>query len=146
VLQRPQGKRHLRVPPFRHQSLRLFVASLVCVLLHFLIDFTATPLLHSAPPGWADGAHILSIWMVALAAVLPVLGLGLRAWTGAFEYVRSSAPFTAKNRALTEIAQEVDDDRADLVRTCQHINSVENFLEEEHREWLRLLCEAEWFL
>ncbi|MBL8849365.1 MAG: DUF4231 domain-containing protein, partial [Planctomycetaceae bacterium] len=65
--------------------------SVVAVLLHGLL---AISLMSSARPGAADGAgheaaHRVEVILVGLAALLPVIGFGCRAWSAAFEFPRS---------------------------------------------------------
>jgi hypothetical protein len=75
-----------------------------------------------------------------------VLGLGARAWLGAFERVRVARLFEAKSRGLLATARAMKADQADHAAAMHHVAHVEHFLENEHREWLRLLLAAEWFL
>ena len=130
----------------RHYGLPLFLLSICAVVGHFLADWLA----HGAEAGnHAAAAHIwkfMATWTLVLAALLPVLSLGVRAWLGAFEHVRSASLFEAKQNALIAISARLAKDDCNLGETMHHIAHVEHFLEHEHREWLRLLLDAEWFV
>ena len=117
----------------------LFFCSNVIVFVHFLADAMLDP----------KAAHILEwigVWPLALAAILPVLGFAARAWVGAFERTRSAHQFQAKHQGLLRSSNDLLRDQASCAATMHHIAHLEHFLEHEHREWLRLLMDAEWFL
>ena len=124
-------------------GLPLFFASNGIVIVHFLTD--------AIPHHWLDpkATHILEcigVWALALAAILPVLGFAARAWVGAFERTRSAHQFHAKHQGLLRSSNDLLRDQASCAATMHHIAHLEHFLEHEHREWLRLLMDAEWFL
>ena len=127
----------------RRHRLRLFALTIICVLFHFAADFLA---------GDAEtrvSAHfweLASVWAIVLAAVLPVLGLAFRAWSAAFELARKARSFAAKHRAMDAASAVLGDGKEDLAVIQFHLRHDELFLEQEHREWLRLLLDAEWFL
>jgi hypothetical protein len=52
----------------------------------------------------------------------------------------------AKERALRFIVTHMQADADDVDKTRTHIVRGEHFLEDEHRDWCRLLLEVEWFL
>jgi hypothetical protein len=126
-----------------HLSLPLFLISVACVIGHFLLE-------HFGPRAEDEGVrHLLeqtAIWLVASAAIIPVLGLGIRAWFAAFELPRSAILFAAKHQALRNLVHQVEEDSGRALPTVHHMAQTEHFLEHEHREWLRLLSETEWFL
>jgi hypothetical protein len=128
----------------RHAGLPLFFASIAMVILHVIAYFKHEH--HGNAEGPLDGWTIMGVWTLALAAILPVFSFGIRAWIGAFEHTRSASLFGAKSRQLASISADVARDAASLELTMRHIAHVEHFLEHEHREWLRLMLEAEWFL
>ena len=124
-------------------SFPIFAASIVAVVLHFATEFVSRRL------GDLPAAHAweaAGMWALACAALLPVLGFGVRAWIGAFERTRSSHLFEDKHRGLMKTFKDMARDEGDCAVTMHHIAHVEHFLENEHREWLRLLLDAEWFL
>jgi hypothetical protein len=126
---------------WRRLTLPLFLASVVCVLLHFSLEAP-----HVADEHLAEVLEKLAIGFVALAAVIPIVGSGVRAWFGAFELPRSASLYTAKHHALVRADQHLKEDSGDIAKTQHHIAQIEHFLEQEHREWLRLLRDTEWFL
>lgn len=129
-----------------HLSLPLFLASVFCVLAHFAAEFWDRRLQSAGDVHGAEVWHNIAIWCVALAAVIPVLGIGVRAWFAAFELPRSASLFAAKHRALVRASAHLQEDSDDVAATLRHMAQSEHFLEHEHREWLRLLSDSEWFL
>ncbi len=131
---------------WRHLNLPFFLASVVCVLAHFGAEFWGR---HLESIGDLHRAHTwynIAIWFVAFAAVIPILGIGVRAWFAAFELPRSASLFAAKHQALGRASKHLQEDSKDAAATLRHMAQDEHFLEHEHREWLRLLLESEWFL
>jgi exonuclease VII small subunit len=97
------------------------------------------------------GFHFWSLNLLIFgAAVLPVLGSCFRLLRSAFEYSRNTARFRAKYRALEQLISklEVALGQADTFTTEEIVRYMwkgELLLENEHREWLRLMKQAEWF-
>ena len=131
---------------WNHLSLPFFLVSVFCVLAHFAAEFWDRHLVHAGNEHAAEIWHDIAIWFVALAAVIPVLGIGIRAWFAAFELPRSASLFAAKSKALVVAAAHLQQDHNNVAATLRHIAQDEHFLEHEHREWLRLLLDTEWFL
>lgn len=129
-----------------HLSLPLFLASVFCVIAHFAAEFWEQYLKKAGNHHGAEVWYNIAIWCVALAAVIPVLGIGVRAWFAAFRLPRSASLFAAKHRALVRASAHLQDDSGDVAATFRHMTQSEHFLEHEHREWLRLLSDSEWFL
>jgi len=75
-----------------------------------------------------------------------VIGFGLRAWFSAFELPRRAHLFESKARQLDEAIERTQADRHHARKTLTHIELGEHFFESEHREWCRLILEAEWFV
>lgn len=128
--------------PWHHAALWLFFVSVGCVLLHFLLEWLAERPGATRP----DALRDLSIWLIAAAAIIPVLGTGIRAWFGAFELTRSASLFEEKLNLIGHVKTKLDEDAHDLSAIRRHMINTERFLRNEHREWLRLLDNAEWFL
>jgi len=126
-----------------HLSLPLFLISVGCVIAHFALEYFAP---RTGSERLASVFEDLAVWFVALAAIIPVLGLGVRAWFAAFELPRSANLFAAKYRALKHLTSHLEQDSGKALPTLHHLAQTEHFLEHEHREWLRLLAETEWFL
>jgi hypothetical protein len=138
--QRRQSVYQRQTRGWRHLALPLFFASIVCVLAHFIFETWSGRL---ASP---EVSHVLAVWFVALAAIIPVVGVGVRAWFAAFELPRSASLFGAKYHALIRAMSHLEQDSGDISATQRHMAQTERFLENEHREWLRLLRDTEWFL
>jgi hypothetical protein len=113
------------------------IALWVLGLSVFVVLLHATHLIHHA------GGEIC---LIALAALLPVLGFGFRAWIAAFEAPRSRNLYRAKARALDAFIESNRADATDIIRAFQNIAHGEHFFANEHREWCRLQMEAEWFV
>lgn len=129
-----------------HLGLPIFFLSVVMVLIHFGAEGMASRLEHA---GRANAAHFwenLAIICVAASALLPVLGLGIRAWLSAFELPRSASLYRAKHYALAQASAQLETAELELPATLKYLANNEFFLENEHREWLRLISEAEWFI
>jgi hypothetical protein len=138
--QRRRSEYQQKTEGWLHLGLPLFFASIVCVLLHFVFEAW------SGQSGSPEVSHVLAIWFVALAAIIPVVGAGVRAWFAAFELPRSASLFGAKHHALVQLTTHLDQDSGNVSAMQRHIAEAERLLENEHREWLRLLRETEWFL
>ena len=132
--------------PVAHLGRPLFFLTITAGALHFFADWRAHVAETAHAESTAHAWHAIGVWALAAAALIPVGGLCVRAWTGAFEHARSASLFEAKRRALVTLSGQLDKDCGDLPKTMHHIAHIEHFLEHEHREWLRLLLEAEWFL
>lgn len=145
-------------------GLWIFVLSVVIVLLHGMHSvwhgvqqWLATGAQAHAAHG-ADAAHAaahaaatanelsLEIISIALAAVLPVIGFGFRAWLAAFEAPRSRNLFRAKALAIDDYIARGSAGASSVNQTLAHIAYSEHFFNNEHREWCRLQMEAEWFV
>jgi hypothetical protein len=142
-----QSKKHVRAAlPWRHLSLPIFIASTICVLIHFLSGWLIIQL---TPPGSENLRYFLEgieIWSLALAAIIPVLGLSTRVWLGAFEPHRSANLYNCKLNAVFDIMERMSRPDPDAASVIKYINEGESLFENEHREWLRLMFETEWML
>ncbi|HAB17301.1 MAG TPA: DUF4231 domain-containing protein [Verrucomicrobiota bacterium] len=136
------GKLRKQVGPLHHWGVWFFFGASLAVLVHLFADWRAAATAGAVHEVW----HFVGVWGLAAAALLPVVNLSRRVWIGAFELVHSASLFEAKQRALKALSAQLHRDCENLPATMHHIAHVEHFLEHEHREWLRLLLEAEWFL
>ncbi|HET8922122.1 MAG TPA: hypothetical protein VFN26_03895 [Candidatus Acidoferrum sp.] len=127
----------------------LFVGSVICVGLHSVIE--STPLNAYAlrfVPRLVCDVPLFLLSFIALAALLPVFGSGIRTWRSSREATRNMSRFRAKYVALRNISQRLagnrikDDTEAEAI--LRDIWCSEQIMESEHREWLRLMMEAEW--
>ncbi|MEL7498345.1 MAG: hypothetical protein AAFN77_12105 [Planctomycetota bacterium] len=96
--------------------------------------------------GHSSWIHQTEIVLVGLAALIPVIAFGFRAWMAAFEHPRSRNLFRAKANALERPTQLIEEQQDDLPATLQHISNSEYFFLGEHREWCRLQLESEWYV
>jgi hypothetical protein len=135
-----------RVPP------RLFTASVIIVGLHAAIE-SVRFLIHGAgakapETGNISRFEISLIAFIVLAAVLPVLGSGIRTWRSAHESTRNMSRFRSKRVALQNISDRLTSgpikDAAEAEAVLRDLWCAEQIMESEHREWLRLMMEAEW--
>lgn len=139
-----RAEKNLRLTHFwRRLNLPVFLTSVGFVLAHFV----AERLSHDAGDVslkiyWKN----IGIWCVALAAIIPIVATGVRAWFAAFQVPLSASLFAAKYQALQRAITTLKETPADIQATVSHISRYEHFLEHEHRDWLRLLLETEWFL
>jgi len=125
-------------------GLVLFFLSVVFVLMHAGHHY-----LHEAPAGGAAQGHGLPLFdvvTISLAALLPVIGFGFRAWLAAFEAPRSRNLYRAKALALEDYMKRSAEAAGDVGQALAHIAQGEHFFINEHREWCRLQMEAEWFV
>jgi len=116
----------------------LFFFSIVAVLVHFIIDI----FIHSL--------HNFSVPLLFFAASLPVLSAGIRTYRSTYEFARSAAIYRAKQNALEHLDEKLEEEIQREKLNEKEILSLlwhcEEFLRAEHREWLRLMLEAEWFI
>jgi len=109
----------------------------------------ATQLTHP-PAKKADqnyGHHANPPWLLMLAlvaAILPVVAAGVRTWRGAFEFGRNSLRFESMAHHLGHLLKELES--ADTPeKKLAILRRGEYAMESEHRSWMRLMMEAEWF-
>jgi hypothetical protein len=129
-----------------HHRERLFFTTIGFVLFHFVADYLAGRMEDQHLGGVAHAWELVSLWSIVLAAVLPVAGIGVRAWSAAFELSRKARSFAAKHQAMHKAVARLGNGTDELRVILAHLRHDELFLEQEHREWLRLLLDAEWFL
>jgi hypothetical protein len=129
-----QHKRIEKIPTW------LFFASVFAVTLHFIIDI------------WGKGelAHILGITLIGLAVTLPVAGYVIKTYSSTFQVSKSAALYFAKYSALEKLNKQLDGYQNSIEENWKQILATlllcENFLETEHRDWLIMIRDSEWFL
>jgi len=113
----------------------LFFASILAVLLHFLAGIFL---------GADTAGHGIGLLFTIFAASLPVVGGGVRTVRLANEFARSACLYRAKRSVLQrlEAGFHAANDHQALLGL---MGESEQFLENEHKEWLRLMVEAEWY-
>lgn len=124
-----------------------FFLSIVAVFCKFFV--------HHVSPRW-------EALLALLAALLPATAAGIRTWRSAFEFSRNKGRFEAAHRALRDLERRLlnegftaielhdghpvsDDEETDAYPILRDLSWCEHILESEHREWLRLMYETEWF-
>ena len=117
-----------RLPP------GLFFGSVLAALGHFSYDLLVG----------GHGHDTLSVLLIVLAATLAVLGAGVRTFRAANEFARNTSRFRAKYDALGHLAERLQNE-TDPTAVFRDLWCCEQILESEHREWLRLMTDAEWF-
>lgn len=90
-------------------------------------------------PNTAAGAAFL-----VLAAGAPAIAAGIRLFRSAHEFARNSIRFRGKYLVLRLLAERLRAETSVAV-VLRDLWYAETILEAEHREWLRLMIEAEWF-
>lgn len=78
------------------------------------------------------------------AAISPVLAAGIRTWRGAFEFGRNSLRFEAMAHHLEHLLSELQKSKSPEAMLAI-LRRGEYAMESEHRAWMRLMMEAEWF-
>lgn len=129
-----QVQRNVRLDErLRHWPAAFFFVSVLAALGHFVFDIFAG----------AHG-HPVSVVLIVLAAGLPVLGTGVRTIRMSYEFARNTIRFRAKLVVLRRLSETLGKETlAEAV--FRELWCGEQVLESEHREWLRLMAEAEWF-
>ncbi|MDT7602041.1 MAG: hypothetical protein QOF61_38 [Acidobacteriota bacterium] len=142
-----QAERNLRwdwstrlVPPL------LFFGSVLFALVHLVAEAFE---IHESGwddyfKNWAGGASPLAVVCIILAAILPAFGAGLRGLRSAYEFSRNTLRFRAIHFALEMLRERLSRDDARPEEIWRDLWWCEWLLEAEHREWLRLMIEAEW--
>ena len=119
----------------------LYFLSVMAVFWQFIVDIFSS---HS------HGMHSASVMLIILAASFPVLAAGIRTLRSTYEFARSAALFQAKYAALDRMFVTITDEIKQLPINKETILTnlwqCEQFLKAEHREWLRLMMEADWFI
>jgi hypothetical protein len=87
--------------------------------------------------------------LLLLTAILPVLGAGIRTWRGAQEFSRNALRYGGYHLAVHDVTEslrtELEKDEPDPYVLLDGMAKGEHLFEDEHREWLRLTKEVEWF-
>lgn len=128
-------RRNLRADrPIKHLPAVFFFASVLAAAAHFGYDVATND----------RGSHSFSVALIVLAASLPVLGSGVRTLRMSHEFARNTSRYRAKLVVLRRLAETLAAE-TDPAMIGRELWCGEQVLESEHREWLRLMVEAEWF-
>jgi len=126
----------------------LFYVSVGAALLHLALhigeEFVRSGRVGHPPLDHGVTLHGINQGLLLLVLALPAVSAAVRTWRAAFEFARNTVRFKAKYMGLRHIADgfEAQTDPIELMRRMWY---SEQILEAEHREWLRLMSEAEWF-
>jgi hypothetical protein len=128
---------------WRRVPVWLFAGSVMIVALHVAIEAILYLSKRAAEP-WQGYLDLI----VGFAVLLPAIAAGIRTWRSAHETTRNISRFRAKHLALSNIQHRMETltlhDAADVVALLRDLWCAEQIMETEHREWLRLMLEAEW--
>lgn len=122
----------------------MFLASVVCAILHVVLGgvgylgehvFEWKSMEWETKTGWI---------LVTLAALFPVAGAAFRTHRSANEFSRNTVRYHAVYQELLEMSDFLDSP-PDPAQKIEKLRRCEETLEDEHREWLRLMDEAEWY-
>jgi hypothetical protein len=143
----------------------LFFFSIGAALLHFLYDVESfrklivEPFLHTFPALTPDEVKVstktqggfysdkfdnVTLFLLLLAACLPVIGAAIRLLRTAHEFGRNTLRFEAASDELTILARDLQT-QTEPRTILKTLHQIERTLQAERREWLRLMIEAEWF-
>ena len=121
-----------------------FFLSVAAVFAHLVVDIAC-----------GHGLHSTSVALIAIAAILPVLGSGVRNFRGVYEFVRNARLFSRMRDSLRRQRDELDEMRKDpgywppgrtrAEAVLELMKRCEQSMENEHSEWMRLMLEAEWY-
>lgn len=115
----------------------LFLASVAFASAHFAIAI-AESLHHSNRAASHTGEAL-----IVISAICVVTGGMIRTLRSANEYARNTLRFRAKYITLESLSTRLGS--ATPANAVTFLLETERILEEEHREWLRLMREADWF-
>lgn len=114
-----------------------FFGSILAALGHFIYD-----LIHRSPSH--SEYDEISLALLLLAACLPVAGAAVRTLGGAHEFGRNVHRFRATAHKLGQLENDLQSE-ANPQAQLKVLQRVEQVLEAERREWLRLMVDAEWY-
>jgi len=123
-----------------------FIASVVCAGGHFGIDFGIDFFLISSTPI----LNFISSILLLLTLLFPIFAISARTLRSSIEVSRSAALYQSKSKALEHFNVRLDEELSKDITQWAEILKIlwqcENFFENENREWLRMMNEAEWFI
>jgi hypothetical protein len=114
-----------------------FFLSIIAASLHFSLDFNSLERNAAAEPGW------WSRFLMMIAALLPVAAACVRTLRTAQEFGRNSLRFKSLKNELNELDLRLN--RKTGSDRLWTLRAAETALDVEHRSWMRLMTEAEWF-
>jgi hypothetical protein len=121
----------------RDLPIAFFFLSIAMALMHFIYDL-------SMRLSQNEVDKRVSFALIVLAACLPVIGAAVRTFRMAHEFGRNTLRFRATSNELKQLLDRLQKE-ADPQAKLEILHKTERALQAEHREWLRLMIEAEWF-
>jgi hypothetical protein len=113
----------------------IFFASFAFVLAHIIVVL-------------ADGKTGINSafekWMIGCAAALPIIAAGVRVGRASREFERNARRHRATLDSLQKLEKELRDTNS-LAEKFRIVGFCELVLEQDCREFMRLLCEVEWY-
>jgi hypothetical protein len=120
------------------------VLGITCACAHFVVDLAVTFLERSHVALDITWQHPVSVALIEAAAIFPVVGSAIRTYRGAHESSRNTTRFRAAFVELGRLGERLQIETAPEA-ILELLRRSEEILEVEHRDWLRLMIEAEWF-
>ena len=121
-----------------------FLVGIGFACAHFTLDLVITLLEKRHMVASPDWQHSVSIILIEAAAICPVLGSAIRTYRSAHESSRNTIRFRAAFIELERLSERLQME-TDPAAILGHLRRCEEILEVEHRDWLQLMTEAEWF-
>jgi hypothetical protein len=119
-----------------------FIVSVVCAAGHFGIDFFVS--------SKNLGITFISSILLLLTLLFPIFAIGARTLRSSIEVSRSAALYQSKSKALehfdVQLNEEIAKEPIQWPDILKILWQCENFFENENREWLRMMNDAEWFI
>lgn len=141
--QKQADKRHRWEIWTRHVSPNCFYLSILCAFVHFLLEWLGSAGEHEEG-GHRTWLHFFALVFVLLASVLPVLAMGVRTYRAAHEFGRNKLRFEGMSQFLSDTLRLLEKQEPPAT-TIPLLREAEIAMDSEHRAWLRLMIEAEWF-
>jgi len=138
---RTANKNTERIPQY------CFIGGVVCAGVQIGIELFAPGVQVFMPETTLGRVQAVTL---LLTLILPGIGVAFRTWRSSTEIARNSSLFSAKCRALKQFDTRLAEERAHEIVSWEKILKImwecENFFENENREWLRIMHDAEWYL
>ena len=81
---------------------------------------------------------------ISIAVIAPALAAGIRLFRSAHEFARNGVRFRAKALVLAMLVERLTNEIA-TDALLRELHVAERLFEAEHREWLQLMLDAEWY-
>lgn len=121
-----------------------FLLGIACACGHFILDLVVRFLERRQLSVDVTWHHPVSVALIEAAAIFPVVGSAIRTYRGAHEPSRNNTRFRAAFVELGRLGERlVTETKPEAI--LEYLGRSEEILQVEHRDWLRLMTEAEWF-